>query len=387
MTLLTAASAAVLFWQAAMTVPVLARTSDRLPVAQPPSQQDVYENKARLPLTFEPNEGQAMGMVRYIARCPGAALYFHDDAVDFVIRSKGAIANSASEGLSKMVSETSEQVRMRIVGARPFPNIEPIGKLPGKINYFKGIDPSLWRTGIPIYRQVKYTAVYPGIDLVFYGNPYQLEYDFIVHPGADPSQIRIAFDGAVEGEAAVHGALVLVTPGGARVVQHKPVVYQEASGRRETLQGDYRSYGGGLYGFEVAAYDAARPLVIDPGFQFSSYIGGSDEEWGVGEGVRGIAVGADGSVSAAGPRPRTFPPSARSRGRPTTPVSPSSMMPGWPSFTARAPSWSGAPSWAAREETASNHWPWMPTVMSSLSGRARHLFRRCSRFMRAARCS
>jgi hypothetical protein len=135
---------------------------------------------------------------------------------------------------------------------------------------------------------------------VFYGNPYQLEYDFIVHPGADPSQIRIAFDGAVEGEAAVHGALVLVTPGGARVVQHKPVVYQEASGRRETLQGDYRSYGGGLYGFEVAAYDAARPLVIDPGFQFSSYIGGSDEEWGVGEGVRGIAVGADGSVYIGG---------------------------------------------------------------------------------------
>ncbi|MBI9077066.1 MAG: DUF1566 domain-containing protein [Desulfatibacillum sp.] len=258
------------------------------------------ETMGRLPMTFEPNEGQAESNVRYVARCPGATLYFYDNAVDFLVTRQGSTQQSISPDSGAAVSVKPERIRMRIVGARPFPQIEAIGALPGKVNYFKGPDPAKWRTGIPTYRKVKYVSVYPGIDLVFYGNPRMLEYDFIVRPGANPSQIRIAFDGAEAGGVSDDGALVMSTPCGARVLQHRPVVYQKTDSLRETVEGGYRALGSGLYGFNVAAYDAERTLVIDPGFQFSSYIGGTDEESVNAEGVGGIAVGADGGVYIGG---------------------------------------------------------------------------------------
>ncbi|MBN1380764.1 MAG: DUF1566 domain-containing protein [Deltaproteobacteria bacterium] len=288
------------FILAMMAIPVSATTDDHKTLMQLPSNGEADETLDRLPLMFEPNEGQAVGGIRYIARCPGATLYFHDGAVDIIVRRQGSGSRSVSSVGKAVVSAARERIRMRLVGARPFPQIEPVGKLPGEVNYFKGPDPAKWRTGIPTYRKIKYTSVYPGIDLVFYGNARMLEYDFIIRPGADPSQVRIAFDGAKEEWITEDGALVMSTRGGDRVLQHKPVVYQDVKGCRKVVNGEYRSRGRGLYGFDVAAYDSKQPLIIDPGFQFSSYIGGTDEDSGGKEWVRGIAVGADGGVYIGG---------------------------------------------------------------------------------------
>ena len=259
------------------------------------SQQNTRQSLGALPMTFEPNRGQTDSDVRCIARCPGASLYFLDNAVEFFVTKPGA--------------SHPETVTMRITGGRPFPQIEAVGRLPGKINYFKGNDPTLWKTGIPTYRKVKYHSVYPGIDLVFYGNPTTLEYDFIVRPGADPSQIRLAFENAREDGPIENGILALVTQNGARMLQHKPFIYQEEESLRRPVEGAYKRLGSGLYGFEVPAYDVNRPLIIDPSLQFSSYLGGTDEEPRNNQGdiisagtenVQGIVYGPDGGIYIGG---------------------------------------------------------------------------------------
>ncbi|ACL01790.1 conserved repeat domain protein [Desulfatibacillum aliphaticivorans] len=269
-------------------------------VAPDPPAQSKWANAAvrRLPMTFEPNAGQAQGQVRFIARCPGAVLYFYDNAVDFCV--EGGNGASGDRGGNTSGIRRTDRIRMRLDGARPSPQIEAVGRLPGKANYFTGKNPAQWKTGIPTYRKVKYHSVYPGIDLVFYGNPRMLEYDFIVRPGTDPSQIRIAFEGAKADKATPNGALELSAPGGLRVLQHKPVIYQEDGGLRQPVEGGYEKLGPGLYGFELASYDAARPLVIDPALQFSSYIGGTDEDIINADRVDGIAVDADGGVYIGG---------------------------------------------------------------------------------------
>jgi hypothetical protein len=147
-------------------------------------------------------------------------------------------------------------------------------ELPGKANYFIGNDPAKWRTDIPTYARVGYQDLYPGIDLVYYGNQRQLEYDFVVRPGADPARIVLGFEGADRLEVDTQGDLVLHTAAGA-IRQRKPVIYQEAAGRRMEIAGGYALKDGRRVGFEVAAYDPDRPLVIDPVLVYSTYFGGS----------------------------------------------------------------------------------------------------------------
>src|SRR6185295_2469207 len=113
-----------------------------------------------------------------------------------------------------------------------------VDELPGKANYFIGNDPSRWRTNVPTYAKVRSNGVYPGIDLVYYGQQRQLEYDFVVAPGADPQKIVLGFEGADAVEIDAHGDLVLHTAGG-DVRQHKPVVYQEVDGVRRAIEGAY----------------------------------------------------------------------------------------------------------------------------------------------------
>src|SRR5439155_12260519 len=110
--------------------------------------------------------------------------------------------------------------------------------LPTKVNYFLGSDPSQWRAGVRTFSQVRYQSVYSGVDLVYYGNQRQLEYDFIVAPGADPKQIGLSFEGVDKTGFDPAGDLILDT-GGERVRQHKPIVYQETNGSRKEIEGRY----------------------------------------------------------------------------------------------------------------------------------------------------
>ena len=158
------------------------------------------------------------------------------------------------------------------MAANPAAKVSGEEELAGKINYLIGKDPSKWRTGVATYAKVRYEQVYPGIDLVYYGNQRQLEYDFVVGPGADPARIRLKLAGAqkmfVDGE----GQLVVQTAGGG-VRWNKPEIYQEVDGQHRSVQGKYVLRAGHELGFSVASYDTARPLIIDPTLVYSTYLG------------------------------------------------------------------------------------------------------------------
>src|SRR6185503_19450563 len=192
------------------------------------------------------------------------------------------------------------------VGANPAPQITGMDELPGKTNYFIGNDPAQWRTNIPNYAKVKYESVYPGVDLVYYGNQQKLEYDFVVAPGADPDRIKLSIEGARDVRIDRRGDLVLKVAGG-EIRQHKPVVYQEVAGVKKEISGRYVMKGKRQVGFEVAGYDASLPLVIDPTLIYSTFLGGSSSDRGT-----GIAVDAAGNAYVGG---TTF-----STNFPTTPL-------------------------------------------------------------------
>src|SRR2546425_12878788 len=183
---------------------------------------------------------------------------------------------------------------MRLVGANPKPKIAGLEELPGKSNYFTGNDPKKWRTHVPTYAKVHYRELYPSIDLVYYGNQRQLEYDLVVAAGADPSRIVLGFEGADRVEVDTEGDLILHTWLG-EIHQRKPAVYQEVAGARHEISGGYVLLDSHTVGFQVGAYDDSQPLIIDPTLFYSTYLGGRAVDIGL-----CIAGDAAGNASGAG---------------------------------------------------------------------------------------
>ncbi len=185
---------------------------------------------------------------------------------------------------------------MKLVGTIRNARVTGLEELSGKSNYFLGDDPKKWRTNLPTYAKVKYTNIYPGVDLVYYGNQRQLEYDFVVQPGADPSVIRLGFADSVR--LAKGGDLVVGAEGG-EVVFHKPVVYQLAADHgqttKEVLQGEYLVGSNRQVTFQVPSYDKTRPLMIDPTLVYSTYMSGGNMEAG-----SAVTVDASGNTYATG---------------------------------------------------------------------------------------
>ncbi len=297
-------------------------------------------NYGRLPLSFEANRGQADGRVKFLSRGRGYTLFLTADEAVLALKSHqspavssqshpakdtgprttdrrlgGSIDNHQSR-IDNASSLAPTVLRVKLAGAKPAPEVTGLDELPGKSNYFIGNDPAKWRANVPNYAKVRYEEVYPGIDLVYYGNQRQLEYDFVVAPGADPRAIRLRVDGAVapmSSSAAgtpplqidANGDLVISTDGG-EVRFHKPVVYQVPApvaaqhGRRTTdnrqfLDGRYVLAANNDVRFEVSAYDETRPLIIDPVLSYSTYLGGIDYD-----DAYGIAVDSAGSAFVVG---------------------------------------------------------------------------------------
>jgi hypothetical protein len=183
---------------------------------------------------------------------------------------------------------------MRWLGANPSPQVMGHEMLPGKVHYLRGNDPTQWRTHIPTYTQVYYQAVYPGVDMVFYGRQGQLEYDIVLAPGVNPQTIRLGFEGVEDLDVDAQGDLVLRI-GDEELRLQKPVIYQEVEGGRQEVNGGYVLHAPRQVGFQVVAYDMARALVIDPVLNYSSYLGGSDTDE-----AYSIAVDAEGAAYVAG---------------------------------------------------------------------------------------
>jgi hypothetical protein len=265
----------------------------------------------KLPLYFEPNQGQTDPQVKFLARGPGYALFLTSTEAVLRLESRKLspppplpLQEGKESGVAKAATPSplagegeGAVLRMKLLGAHASPEVSGIDPLPGKVNYFRGKDLASWHTGIPIYAQVRYDEVYPGIALVYYGHQRQLEYDFVVAPGADPKQIRLAFEGTRSTPRLnEQGDLVLPTALGDMRL-HKPVVYQKVDGQRQEVAGHYVLYltdeegqeEGVQVGFEVATYDHSRPLIIDPLLAYSTYLGGSNNsDWGNGIAVDGV---------------------------------------------------------------------------------------------------
>src|SRR5713226_6909715 len=176
------------------------------------------EGYGKLPLSFEANQGQTDHAVKFLSRGNGYSLFLTPTAavLRLGIAERGA-RNESNErllaGAAKSKREKSTVLRMKFAGANPTPQIVGMDQLPGKSNYFIGNDPAKWRTNVPNYAKVKYEDIYPGVDLVMYGNQRQLEYDLVVAPGADPHNIRLTFEGARQMRLDAGGDLVLTTGG------------------------------------------------------------------------------------------------------------------------------------------------------------------------------
>ena len=236
--------------------------------AASPTAAEAY---GKAPLQFEANSGQTDARVRFISRGDGYVMFLTaDEAVLTLSRGRAGGRGKAAEAKR---DDGYSVLRMRLAGASQEPGVEGLGELSGRVNYFVGASPSEWRTGVPVYGKVRYAGVYPGIDLVYYGNQRQLEYDFEVAPGADPRAIRLKFEGAERAAVDKEDGSLSLSVGGGEVRMKRPLVYQvgDDGGRREVECG-YRVKGREVE-FSVGRYDANRALVIDPVLSYSTFLG------------------------------------------------------------------------------------------------------------------
>ena len=265
------------------------------------AQAKVLDQYGKLPLSFEANYGQTDSKVNFIARGPGYSLFLTGQEAVIALK-KAAVRSLEVKGLPtrEPVEKRKEGaaggtvVRMELAKANAAPRIVGAEELPGKANYFIGNDPAKWRTNVPTYAEVKYAGVYPGVDLVYYGNQGQLEYDFVVAPGVDPNEIRLNFRGAAKLRVDKKGDLLLGS-GGEEVRFEKPVVYQEVAGARKPVEASYVLASANRIGFRLGEYDHSQRLVIDPVLVYSTYLGGSGNDFG-----NGIAVDSAGDAYVTG---------------------------------------------------------------------------------------
>lgn len=272
------------------------------------TQEQASREFGKLPLSFVENKGQTDARVKFMSNGSGYSLFLTaNEAVLVLARSKvkaqasdsKAAASKAKTDLASPASEPPaiEQrvLSMELVGANKNLQLSASDELPGKINYLIGSDSSQWQTNLPTFAKVHYEDVYPGINLIYYGNQRRLEYDFVVSPGADPRAIKLKFAGADRLRINDKGDLI-IDAAGEIVTLHKPFLYQVAdNGKRQEVGGRYLIKAGGQVTFDVEKFDAQKPLVIDPILVYSTEIGSNGHDSAL-----SIAVDSSGSAYITG---------------------------------------------------------------------------------------
>jgi len=344
------------------------------------SRAQVMRSYGKLPLSFEANIGQTDSHVQFLSRGDGYSVFLEENEAAIALRpaapgftpgmppvrggateacrlfallcrelndighsrekialipASGTLGGNPfflDEGFFGLgyLGEPAQQpettaLRLKLLGANVEAKATGLDELPGKSNYFIGNYPAMWRTNISTYAKVRYADVYPGTDLIYYGNQRQLEYDFVVNPGADPKKIKFAIDGAYEIRIDSVGDLVVDTSGG-EVRFHKPIVYQALSAiessqskvttdnerrirdeinrqssieNRQILDGRYALIANNQVVFEIPAYDSSQPLIIDPTVTYAAFLGGGIALAGIG-GSSEIAVDSQGNAFVTG---------------------------------------------------------------------------------------
>lgn len=279
------------------------------------SQARIVEAYGKLPLRFEANHGQYDEAVRFSAQANGYLMlltateavlepnkqHHHlTSGVEADCSTGKFVGGSAREPQSQQTKSVS--LRMKLLGANPTPTITGHDVLGGASHYLIGNDPTRWLTDVPHYGRVHYEQVYPGIDLVYYGNQRELEYDFVVQPGADPNVIALRFEGCDQVQVDEQGDLLLHTSVGL-LRQRRPFIYQEIAGNRIEVEGGYKvldlptvaGSSEAVIGFELGSYDSAQPLVIDPTLVYASYLGSTQYDEG-----NDVAVDGNGNAYIVG---------------------------------------------------------------------------------------
>jgi hypothetical protein len=253
-----------------------------------------------LPLNFEENVGQTVQDVRFVAHGSGYELFLTPQEAVVSLAKTGRLDFSPMHRIASLRAMRAIRraalttVRLHLDGANPAVQMAGLEKLPVRTNYFVGNDPRKWHTNVPTYTRVKYSEVYPGVDLVFYGNQHRLEYDFVVAPGADPGTIAFSVGGARKLRVNSRGDLVMSVAGG-EVELQKPVVYQQTGHGRQEIAGGYEITEGHRVRFAVAKYDHSAALIVDPVLNYSTYLGGTGDDQGA-----SIAVDAAGDAFVTG---------------------------------------------------------------------------------------
>ena len=278
----------------------------------PAARKRVQASFAALPLAFEQNQGQADPQVKYMARGNGYKFYLTSSEAILTVHKRGensevrTMIEDKRLGPAKVKSMLRRRqrvnakpaqvavVRMRLLGANSAVQLAAADPQAGKMNYFLGKDPSKWHSNISLFGRVNYRNLYPGVDLAFHGAGRQLEFDYLVSPGADANSIALGFQGASKMSTNAAGDLILATTAGP-VEMHRPIAYQEKGGVRQNVEAHFELKDTNEVAFALGPYDHSRELVIDPTITYSTYFGGDFADYGL-----SIAVDASGNEFVAG---------------------------------------------------------------------------------------
>ncbi|KJU86218.1 PKD domain containing protein [Candidatus Magnetobacterium bavaricum] len=275
----------------------------------------VVDNYGKLPVRFEQNDGQTHQGYNYVARGQGYTMFLKPDGI--VMALIPSVEKTAHHNINHKDTKLAKKHKVDVVNIKfagtgasrrvkepgaswsvkenvKLPELTALDELEGKSNYLIGNSEEKWLSNVTAYKRIKYTGLYPGIDLVLYGNQKEIEYDFIVQPMADLRKIALKINGAMSIKINNNGDIALKTHGG-EILMRKPKIYQEIDGMQKPVNGTYVIKNKHLISFKVDDYNKKLPLIIDPVMQYSTYLGGSS-----GDQALAIAVDTLGNAYVTG---------------------------------------------------------------------------------------